>query len=780
HAVTVVEGIRARLGDSVEVAYAEGCRITVGGSWNEDAVIAPDPEDDRRMIAEAVEVAKDADAIVLAIGGNEQTSREAWSLTHMGDRTSLDLVGRQGELVEAMLATGKPVVVLLFNGRPLSIVDVARDVPAILECWYLGQETGHAVAELIFGDANPGGKLPISFPRSVGHLPVFYNHKPSARRGYLWDDASPLFPFGFGLSYTTFAIDGVRLEREEIGAGEGTRVLARVTNTGARAGSEVVQLYIRDRVSSVTRPVKELKGFRRVELAPGESAEVALEIGPDALAFHDVEMRWVVEPGEFEVMVGASSRDEDLRRVTLRVAPRTHNGNRRMASDTGRLSFTEKAGYSLGDAAANFVFMTMILFQLSFYTDTMGLTAAAAGTMLLLGRLWDAFFDPMMGVLADRTNTRWGKFRPWIIWTAIPWGVVMVLAYTRPGFSGTPLLIYAFVTNLLLMTLYSANNTPYSALSGVMTGDGAERTRLSSYRFVAAMIAQLVVGGFTLPLVARLGGGDNARGWQLTMALWAAVCVVCFVVTFATTRERIAPVADQQANPRKDFSDLLRNVPWIAMFVLTLSHFVFVAMRGGTMFYYFQYYVDADRLYSFLRGIGLPESTGGGILRPLGLVLNPDRSNVASVGFSLFNISSQLVTVAGVIASVWLATRFGKRAVALVGFTTTTVFLASFILMPSDAIVGTYLLEWVRAVCYAPTIPLIWAMFADVADFGEWKTGRRATGVIFATILFALKVGLSLGGAIAGWLLAGYGYRANAAQTPQALQGIRMLVSVYP
>jgi len=452
-----------------------------------------------------------------------------------------------------------------------------------------------------------------------------------------------------------------------------------------------------------------------------------------------------------------------------------------MARDTERLSFTEKAGYSLGDAAANFVFMTMILFQLSFYTDTMGITAAAAGTMLLLGRLWDAFFDPMMGVMADRTNTRWGKFRPWILWTAVPWGVVMVLAYTRPGFTGTPLLVYACVTNILLMTLYSANNTPYSALGGVMTGDGAERTRLSSFRFVAAMIAQLVVGGFTLPLVAKLGGGDNARGWQLTMGLWAAVCVVFFLVTFATTRERIRPVAEQEADPRKDFGNLLRSRPWIAMFVLTLSHFVFVSMRGGTMFYYFQYYVDTNRLYAFLRTVGLPESTSSGwLLQGLGLVLNPDRSNVASVGFSLFNISSQLVTVVGVLCSVWLAARFGKRAVALAGFATTTVFLAAFILMPRDAIVGTFVLEWVRALCYAPTIPLIWAMFADVADYGEWKTGRRTTGVIFATILFALKVGLSLGGAVAGWLLSGYGYQANAAQTPQALQGIRMLVSVYP
>ena len=456
-----------------------------------------------------------------------------------------------------------------------------------------------------------------------------------------------------------------------------------------------------------------------------------------------------------------------------------------MAQVTGKLSFVEKAGYSLGDAAANFVFMTMILFQLNFYTDTLGITAAAAGTMLLVGRLWDAFFDPMMGVMADRTNTRWGKFRPWILWTAIPWGVVMVLAYTVPGFSSTGRLVWAGLTNILLMTLYSMNNTPYSALSGVMTGDGLERTSLSSYRFVSAMLAQLIVGGFTLPLVAKFGHGDAAKGWQMTMALWAVVCVVCFIITFLTTRERIVPNVEQKTDAKGDFQSLLKNGPWIAMFVLTVSHFIFVAMQGGTTFYYFQYYVDKDALYTFMTTHGLVSTaTSGGFLHTiadgLGLVLTPDRSNLSAVGFCLFNISSKVVTVVGVVASVWLAARFGKRTVALVGFTLATIFLAAFILLPPDAIWATFLLEWVRALCYAPTIPLIWAMFADVADYTEWKTNRRITGVIFATILFGLKTGLSLGGAIAGWLLGAYGYQANVAQTPQALLGIRMTMSVYP
>jgi len=266
-----------------------------------------------------VQVASNADVIVLAIGGNEQTSREAWSLNHMGDTTDLDLVGRQGELVAAMVETGKPVIALLFNGRPIASAYVADRVPAILECWYLGQECGHAVAEVLFGDFTPGGKLPITIPRSAGHVPAFYNHKPSARRGYLFADVTPLYAFGYGLSYTTFAMSDVRLERSTIARGESTRVTATLTNTGARAGSEVVQMYIRDRVSSVTRPVKELKEFQKVSLEAGASTPVSIDITPQALAFYDIDMQFVVEPGEFEIMVGTSSRKEDLQTVLLTV-----------------------------------------------------------------------------------------------------------------------------------------------------------------------------------------------------------------------------------------------------------------------------------------------------------------------------------------------------------------------------------------------------------------------------------------------------------------------------
>ncbi|MGH7951703.1 MAG: glycoside hydrolase family 3 N-terminal domain-containing protein, partial [Limisphaerales bacterium] len=316
---SLLEGIRAKVGDRVQVPYCEGCKITVGGSWNQDLVTLSHAEEDRKHIQEAVKTAEHSDVIVLAIGGNEQTSREAWSRKHMGDRTNLDLMGRQHELVTAMLATGKPVIVFLFNGSPLAIQHCHDNVPVIFECWYLGQECGHAVADILFGDFNPGGKLPISIPRSAGHLPAFYNHKPSARRGYIFDAATPLYPFGFGLSYTEFQFKKLRLEKTKIKNGGSTRVLVDVKNTGKRAGTETVQLYIRDCVSSVTRPAKELKGFQKISLRPGETKTVALEITLESLAFYDINMKYVVEPGDFEITVGNSSRDKDLQKVMLTV-----------------------------------------------------------------------------------------------------------------------------------------------------------------------------------------------------------------------------------------------------------------------------------------------------------------------------------------------------------------------------------------------------------------------------------------------------------------------------
>ena len=307
--VSVLEGLKAALGDDVEVLYHEGCKITIGGSWEEDMVTPSDPSEDRRMIAEATDLAAQADLIVLAVGGNEQTSREAYLSNHLGDRTDLQMVGRQDELVEALAALNKPIVSLLFNGRPLAVNELAEKSSAVLECWYLGQETGQAVADVLFGDHNPSGRLPITIPRSVGHIPAYYNYRPSARRGYLFDEVSPLYPFGYGLSYTTFHYEAPVLTDSTISLDGSTTVSVRVTNSGDRQGEANIQLYIRDLVSSTTRPVKELKGFAKVALEPSESQTVQLPIGPEHLAFWNIDKEFVVEPGEFEIQTGPSSAE---------------------------------------------------------------------------------------------------------------------------------------------------------------------------------------------------------------------------------------------------------------------------------------------------------------------------------------------------------------------------------------------------------------------------------------------------------------------------------------
>ncbi|HET6979338.1 MAG TPA: glycoside hydrolase family 3 N-terminal domain-containing protein [Pyrinomonadaceae bacterium] len=306
--VSVLQGIKDKVGGRVKVNYAEGCKITKeGGNWFADSAQLSDAAADQKMIAEAVQVARSSDIALLVLGGNEDTNKEGWADNHLGDRDSLDLVGRQNDLVKAVVETGKPTIVLLINSGPLSINYIAENVPAILEGFYLGQETGVGVADVLFGDYNPAGKLTISFPRSVGQLPLYYNRKPTARRGYLFANKEPLFPFGFGLSYTTFAYSNLKLNPARIGVAGETKVSVTVTNTGKRAGDEIVQLYIRDLVSSVTRPIMELKDFKRISLAAGESKTVEFVITPDKLSFLDVNMKSVVEPGWFDIMVGTSS-----------------------------------------------------------------------------------------------------------------------------------------------------------------------------------------------------------------------------------------------------------------------------------------------------------------------------------------------------------------------------------------------------------------------------------------------------------------------------------------
>ena len=308
--VSILQGIRNKVGSTAEVLYSEGCKITeTAPDWNADKVVLGDPALNAKRIAAAVQVSKKADIVMLVLGENEQTSREAWAPTHEGDRDNLDLLGNQDDLVKAILATGKPTAVFLIHGRPNSINYIAANVPAVLDGWYLGQETGTAVADVLFGDYNPGGKLPITVPRTVGQLPDYYYQKPSAKREYLGTSTQPLFPFGYGLSYSTFKYSNLRLAPDTIGPQGQTKISVDVTNTGKSRGDEVAQLYIRDEVSSVTRPVKELRGFQRITLDPGQSHTVEFMLGPEQLSFLDHDMHRVVEPGTFKIMVGGNSVD---------------------------------------------------------------------------------------------------------------------------------------------------------------------------------------------------------------------------------------------------------------------------------------------------------------------------------------------------------------------------------------------------------------------------------------------------------------------------------------
>ena len=309
--VTILQGIRERVGSRAKVLYAEGCRFSDKHQdwrgWFDNDVKLVDPATQQDKIKEAVDAAKQSDVAILVVGENESTNREAWAENHLGDRDSLDLLGAQNDLVKAVVETGKPVVVFLINGRPLSINYISQHVPAIVEGWYLGQEGGNAAAQVLFGDVNPSGKLAITFPHSVGDLPAFYNHKPSANRTYAFSTRQPLYPFGFGLSYTTFQFDNLRVEPSEIHNGGTAKVSVEVTNTGSREGDEVPQLYIHQKIASLTRPVKELRGFRRVTLKPGEKKTVEFTLTPDSLSMLDVNMQRVVEPGAFEIMVGPDS-----------------------------------------------------------------------------------------------------------------------------------------------------------------------------------------------------------------------------------------------------------------------------------------------------------------------------------------------------------------------------------------------------------------------------------------------------------------------------------------
>ncbi len=456
-----------------------------------------------------------------------------------------------------------------------------------------------------------------------------------------------------------------------------------------------------------------------------------------------------------------------------------------MTNGTERIPAREKVGYALGDVATNFFFQSMILYQARFYTDTVGLSAVAVGTMFLVLRLADAVLDPAIGALSDRTQTRWGKFRPWILGTAVPFGVIFWLIYVTPDFGPAGKLVYAYITYSLVMIAYSANNTPYAALMGVMTPDASERSSVASYRFVGALVGQFVIQALPLPLVEKLGAGNSARGWAITMAIFGGVIIVLNLITFATTRERVQPPPGQKSSLREDVKNVLTSGPWIVMFVVMLLIFTMLVVRGSSSNYFFAYYLDQQSIRAFLDTLGLGAAAGpatgwGAVLDALGLLVRPDGSNAAAVGLSLFFVVGSAVQIVGIALSKPLADRFGKKAVFITGASVTTVATALVFLAGPTQVSLMFWLSILWAVGWGPTVTLPWLMIADVADHSEWLTHRRATGFMFAGCVFALKAGLGLGGALSTWIINAYGYVANVAQTERALLGIRLGASLYP
>jgi len=445
-----------------------------------------------------------------------------------------------------------------------------------------------------------------------------------------------------------------------------------------------------------------------------------------------------------------------------------------MLAASEKLSVKEKIGYSLGDLAANLVFQTLMTYLAYFYTDIYGLnTGDASAVMLTVGLIAAFGFNPIIGAIADRTVSKWGKFRPWILWTSIPLGIAALAAFSTPDFSYKGKLIYAIVTYTLLLLLYAANNLPYSALSGVITGDMKERNSMSAYRFVAVMFAQFFVQVFMLPIIEFAGAGNKAAGIEKVMTWLAVIGTVMLIITFLTTKERIVPKPEQKSSIKEDLSDLFKNRPWIIMLTLTTLVFITLAMKGGSYVYYFKNYVDKDALTSFMKPF-LNFLSGIGI--------NFFGEDPVSAGFGLFNAGGIIFMIVGITLSKNLADKYGKRDVFGIALFISTLFILFFYFFSPTSVRLMFGSQILHGFFYGITIPLLWAMIADVADYSEWKNGRRATAIIFSAMMVGLKGGLSIGNAILTWVLGLFHYVPNSdgAQSASAILGVKLLVSVFP
>jgi GPH family glycoside/pentoside/hexuronide:cation symporter len=454
-----------------------------------------------------------------------------------------------------------------------------------------------------------------------------------------------------------------------------------------------------------------------------------------------------------------------------------------MNKTSQKLSVLEKVGYSLGDLAANLIFQTLLTFLAFFYTDIYKIPPASASLVMLIGGIIGACFNVVMGVVADRTQTRWGKFRPWVLWTAIPFGVISLLAFSTPDFGTGGKIAYAFVTYFLLVIVYSASNLPYSALSGVMTGDMKQRNSLSSYRFVAVMLAQFVIQVLLLPLALAVGHGDKARGFERVMLVFAITGVICLLITFLTTRERVKPPKAQKTPVRQDLTDLMRNRPWLIMLALTVLVFVTLSLKGGMNIFYFKYYLTEQSEASFLSKVGFADilERAGRIFTPAALEELAKPGSVPYAAASFTSGISVIAMIVGIFFSKPLADRYGKRNIFGLFLSFSALCLLAIWFAGPDGAYTVFVLQGLHGFLYGVTIPLLWAMIADVADYSEWRNKRRATAIVFSAMIFGLKVGLSIGGALSAWLLGLFGYVADApAQPSGAIMGIRLMVSILP
>ncbi|WP_449387610.1 MFS transporter [Chryseobacterium lineare] len=448
-----------------------------------------------------------------------------------------------------------------------------------------------------------------------------------------------------------------------------------------------------------------------------------------------------------------------------------------MNNQPQKISVIEKVGYSLGDLAANLVFQTLVTYLAYFYTDIYGLKAEDASVITLIVGLIAGFgFNPMIGALADRTSTKWGKFRPWILFTAVPLGIAALLAFSTPGFSYKGKMIYAAATYSLLLLLYAANNLPYAALSGVITGDMSERNSISSYRFVAVMFAQFFVQVFMLPIILSAGHGDKAAGIETVMTWLAVIGSVMLLITFFTTKERIIPKPEQKSTLKEDLKDIFQNRPWIIMLTVTAFIFITLAMKGGAYVYYFNNYVDETSLKSFISPITTFFNSIG---------MNFFGEDPKSAGFGLFNAGGIIMMIVGITFSKKFADKYGKRDTFIASLFISTLFVLFFIFYPPKAVGIMFLSQILHGFFYGISTPLLWAMIADVADYSEWKNNRRATAIIFSAMMVGLKVGLSIGSSLVALIIGKYGYistegSAHVVQPETVAAGAKMLVSIFP